>query len=185
MIRKLRRQAIAFCFVALTPWAAAQAQNASPGAGRHLDIEAKLPLTDIGKHYAVPVGFNGETRLFMLDTGSDKTLRSAEAADALQLPRNIAHTEQVNGLGESAEHDYPRIVDSLKLGPVEWTRLVTPTAKMSFTAQDTKASVIGILGNDVLSRFDVELDFPAKTMTLYSARNCRGRFAPWSGDYQA
>jgi hypothetical protein len=40
--------------------------------------------------------------------------------------------------------------------------------------------VSGLLGADVLSRFEVDLDLPAGRMSLYSATGCAG-YRPWEG----
>ena len=47
---------------------------------------------------------------------------------------------------------------------------------------DTEAPV-GILGADVLSRYDLDVDFPNRTMTLYTAQGCIAQFLPWQGRY--
>jgi hypothetical protein len=44
-------------------------------------------------------------------------------------------------------------------------------------------TIDGLLGRDFLSQFDLDLDVPARRVTLYRVRDCVGRFLPWPGDY--
>jgi hypothetical protein len=44
-------------------------------------------------------------------------------------------------------------------------------------------TVDGLLGRDFLSVFDLVLDMPAQTLTLYDVQGCAGRFLPWSDPY--
>ena len=41
----------------------------------------------------------------------------------------------------------------------------------------------GLLGRDFLSLFDLDLDFPRQTLTLYDVHGCTGRFLPWTEPY--
>jgi hypothetical protein len=41
----------------------------------------------------------------------------------------------------------------------------------------------GLLGRDFLSAYDLDLDFPGHTLTIYEVHDCAGRFLPWIGDY--
>jgi hypothetical protein len=43
----------------------------------------------------------------------------------------------------------------------------------------------GLLGGDLLSFFDIDLDLPARQLTLFSVEGCAGRFLPWAGPYEA
>jgi hypothetical protein len=42
----------------------------------------------------------------------------------------------------------------------------------------------GLLGRDFLSAFDLELDIPARHMTLYDVHGCQGAFLPWTTPYR-
>jgi hypothetical protein len=58
------------------------------------------------------------------------------------------------------------------------------TANIERPERENDASApVGIVGTDLLSRFDVELDFPNHRMTLYRVSSCAGNFIPWSGHY--
>jgi hypothetical protein len=43
--------------------------------------------------------------------------------------------------------------------------------------------VDGLLGRDFLSAFDLDLDFPRRSLTLYDVHDCAGKFLPWTETY--
>ncbi len=42
-----------------------------------------------------------------------------------------------------------------------------------------------LLGEDLLSLFDLDLDLRAQTLTLFAVQGCAGRFIPWQEPYDA
>lgn len=150
-----------------------------------LHADATLPLIESNGHYLVNVQINGVEQALVVDTSAAKTTLTPEAADALNLPLAMAQAETLSGVGPQGEPVYPRVIASLKLGPAQWSDLRAPTFGAHAFAAHNGVVPAGVLGANVLSRYDVELDFPRHTMTLYTAQNCLGRFAPWQGDYQS
>ncbi|MGF6766138.1 putative aspartyl protease [Paraburkholderia sp. GAS33] len=174
------------CVIAILPWTNAWAQmvDVEPDHNCRLKVEAKLPLTQIHGHYLAPVDIAGKSYPIEVDTGADKTALTPQAADTLQLGQDMSAAERVGGVGGSVDPQYSRIISALKFGSSEWDNLVVPTSNMLTATQLAMSPTpIGLLGANVLSRYDVEFDFPASTMTLYSAEGCLGRFAPWVGNY--
>lgn len=162
---------------------AVRAQDSASGC--QLTKEAQLPLVERSRRFLVEAEINGQKRLFVVDSGAWKSALSPDVADALNLPVDRTGAQRVSGVGQTITPEYPRVVASIRLGGEQWTDLRLPvTGQRTFTSFG-EPNLAGILGADILSRYDVELDFPAQTMTLYTARNCLGRFAPWRGDYQA
>jgi hypothetical protein len=43
----------------------------------------------------------------------------------------------------------------------------------------------GLLGRDLLSLLDLDLDLPGRRLTLYHVHDCAGRFLPWDSAYAA
>jgi predicted aspartyl protease len=163
----------------------AQTANAEPYGTCHLTKEATLPLTEIGGHYDVPVDIGGHTFLMVVDSGSENTVLTAEAADAFHLESDTSQANVIRGVGD-IRSVYPRVLPSLKFGTEEWRDTRVDVADLLNPAEWAAPSVpIGLIGTRMLSRYDVELDFPAKTMTLYTAEGCIGRFVPWVGRYDA
>ena len=151
-----------------------------------LKLEATLPMTKVLSHYTVPVDIDGHSYPMMLDSGAERTALEPSTADALHLAEDMDQASESKGIGGSVGYEYPRIIPSLKIGSSEWIDLRVPAVSIGVAAPDAQASApVGILGADVLSRYDVEFDFPARTLSLYTASGCLGRFAPWQGAYQA
>ena len=164
-------------------------QAAQPAQGIdacQLKLEATLPMTKVLSHYTVPVDIDGHSYPMMVDSGAERTALEPSIADALQLAEDSDHASESKGIGGSVGYEYPRIIPSLKIGSSEWIDLRVPAVSIGVAAPEAQASApVGILGADVLSRYDVEFDFPARTLSLYTASGCLGRFAPWQGEYQA
>jgi predicted aspartyl protease len=161
----------------------AQMNTAHPNPECHLKLEARLSMTEGFGHYMVPVNINGSDYPMIVDTGSSTSLTPA-VADRMGLATDNGSARLAVGIGSDARPEYARIVPSLKLGPSEWTNLKVMTSDMmSARLKALQPPPVGLLGADVLSRYDVEFDFPARQMTLYTAQNCVGWYAPWQGPY--
>ncbi|WP_322050105.1 retroviral-like aspartic protease family protein [Paraburkholderia bannensis] len=163
----------------------AQQAAETPASSCELHADATLPLAESEGRYFVNVEINGVEQALLVDTSSLKTALTPEAADALKLPLDTASAQTLAGIGTQGEPTYPRVVTSLKLGPAQWRDLRVPTFAAHAFGTHGRIVPAGVLGANILSRYDVELDFPRHTMTLYTAQNCLGRFAPWQGDYQS
>ncbi|CAN7540953.1 retroviral-like aspartic protease family protein [Caballeronia sp. LjRoot34] len=164
----------------------AQAAQSAQASTCQLKREATLPMTKVLTHYTVPVDIDGNVYPMMVDSGAERTTLEQGVVDTLHLAEDSDHASETKGVAGSVGYQYPRILPSLKLGSSEWIDLRVLVAPSGTVAPGAQASALaGVLGADVMSRYDVELDFPALTMSLYTATGCLGRFAPWQGDYQA
>lgn len=147
-----------------------------------LTREAEVQMSFRDGHYVVPVDIGGHSYPMVLAIGTDRTALSPGAIQALGLAEDSRRADVVSGLG-STTSVYPHIVPSLKFGSSEWVNLPVLTIEaIKRTPGDTDAPV-GILGTDVLSRYDLNVDFPNRTMTLYTAQGCIAQFLPWQGRY--
>jgi len=162
------------------------AQSAQASSTCQLKLEATLPMTKVLSHYTVPVDIDGHSYPMMVDSGAERTSLEPGIADSLHLAEDSDHASTSRGVGGSVDYAYPRIIPSLKIGSSEWIDLRVLAVSNSAAVPEAQASApVGILGANVLSRYDVEFDFPGRTMLLYTASGCMGHFAPWQGDYQA
>ena len=147
---------------------------------------AQIPLTPLGAHYAVMAKINEVARPMMVDTGSEVTLLAATAAKGLGLaPDSETHARPVVGVGQTTGDEHPNvIVPTLAFGDLVFRDRSTVVATMDNGASPENDAV-GLLGDDILSQFDVEFDFPAQSLTFYRAIDCYQTFLPWTGDYAA
>jgi len=150
-----------------------------------LKLEAKLPMTESFGHYTVPVTIGGRTHPMLVDTGAEGTAILPEIADEWHLREDTSSASRLKGVG-GVSSQHLRIIPSFKFGSAEWVDLRVAALPIVSPEQLAQASPpVGMVGANVLNRYDVEFDFPARTVSLYTASGCFGTFAPWAGDFQA
>ena len=121
---------------------------------------------------------------FVLDTGAE-ALRSSgiEAAGRLGVARDEWVSTDIQGTGgrDRRRLGRPR---TLSLGGIALRRR-TLAADNSLVVGPIPDSidghpVAGLLGQDYLSLFDIELDPVANTLRLFDVAGCTGAFVPWA-----
>ena len=113
----------------------------------------------------------------VLDTGSMVTMLTPAAVARLNLATDPLRTTTINAIGgEITTHNTS--VQSLRIGNNDWMWSSLPTGRLP-TEYDEDPPVVGQLGADRLSEFDVELDLPRERMALWRVENCDGDFVPW------
>jgi hypothetical protein len=137
----------------------------------------------------VTVHVNDSPATFILDTGAERTVMSEDVVRQLGLTRDNWVATAIRGIGGIAERPnaLPR---SLRLGNVTLRR-GTLIGDASVTVAPLPVTEIaghqiaGLLGRDFLSPFDLDLDLPARQLTLYRVRGCLTGFLPWTTPYAA
>ena len=161
-----------------------RAQPPSPARGGECKVvrQAQLPLIESHGRFSVPVSLNDEMLLMLVDSGAQRGALLARTADRLHLPTDPSQTFRANGVGGGSVGEHPRVADTVKFGPAVWPRYAIQTVNILRPGQaDEPSSPVGVVGADMLSAYDVELDFPARTVTLYAVSGCGGDFIPWPG----
>ncbi len=157
------------------------------GAACVVDNKATIPLQASAVGITLPVEVNGTSATFIMDTGAERSVVTAEAAQRLGLLRDQWVGTTMGGIGgvDRRPNADPR---SLSLGGLPLVRR-TLTHDHSLTVgvlpgiTGTNPVVDGLLGRDYLALFDLDLDLPNRLLTLYQVSDCRGRFLPWPGKY--
>jgi hypothetical protein len=154
-----------------------------------LTPRATVPLRVIASRLLVEVTVNGVPATFQLDTGAGRSLITPEAAKRLRLTRDSWVGISVWGIG-GIERNSVADPRSLTLAGIP-LRHRTPAADATLAVGLLSADhagdvpIEGLLGRDFLSAFDVALDVPGRTLTLWSVNGCAGRFLPWREPYDA
>ena len=150
--------------------------------------KATITLARAGTGVLVPVTVNGTTADFLLDTGAERSVIGLQAADRLHVARDEWVSTDIQGAGGRDRRRLGRPA-SLTLGGLALRRH-TVAADNSVVIGPIPETVdgkpvAGLLGQDFLSAFDLDLDLPAGTLTLFGVNACSGRFLPWRVPYQA
>ena len=123
-----------------------------------------LPIDIEDGHLVTNVEINGRPGRMMLDTGSDTTVLSARAVTRLGLPAPYLTGGTVSGIGGSREFSVMNTA-KFKLGEMHGRDL-------AFGVIDSRnmldlESLDGIVGMDLLSQAELDIDLPGHKMILY------------------
>ena len=145
-----------------------------------LVCRAELPIRQSDSHlFLVDVQVDGKPALLMLDTGSDQTMLSPVAATRLGLPPAsgvVGHLVTAGGVSETRSTTTRGIevgqarIDAGRITLMPSAQGLAGTGDLGFD---------GLLGNDFLSRYQIDLDFHDKFVRLYEGKLCPGRLPGW------
>lgn len=144
-----------------------------------LRLRTDVPLTVIRNVPMVIVGINGQAATLIVDTGAQTMLLSQSAVKRLGLRTDSRAPVVVRGTGGETR-SWPAILQRFSLGEValpDQHAAVLPfdLPEIAGTRPD------GLLGADVLGRFEVDLNTPQRRMLLYSGRPCADDPSPLPG----
>src|SRR5574338_497640 len=132
---------------------------------------ASVPIDSYGGALYVPALINGASVWLILDTGLSHTGLDRDWASTSLTP--IAETESTG------------VVTSLRLGEVEIPNHHVVLYRLGALSAASGRPERGLLGNDVLHRFTVEIDYPLQRLRLYdpsqyaySGRGASVQFTP-------
>jgi predicted aspartyl protease len=164
---------------------AASAEAASPvraetqsdwPADCKLEPVAQLPMTLKTGHVVIPASANGKDLTFGIDTGGYGSSLSKAGIAQLGLPY-AARLGALIPAGRGAWFSEGDVhLDSLRIGDLELDRISIPE-------MGTLPDVDGMIGPDILSRYDVEFDFGGKTFYLYKTHPCASHAVTWTSSY--
>lgn len=160
----------------------------SAHAGCVVEARASVPVMLARDQPIVSVALNDEATPMLLDTGAGRTLLTAAAVQRGNLPQDEWVSTPLRGAGNRIEEHRNATLRSVALGGVKLRqRGLAQTISVAVTAQllDARGEIAGLLGADLLSNYDLELDFTAGRLTLYAVAGCAGRFLPWTAAYDA
>ncbi|NHO57103.1 hypothetical protein GOB86_08525 [Acetobacter lambici] len=131
-------------------------------------LMARVALRDDLGFLNIPVSLNGHVARMIVDTGSEGSLLSPEAAALFdtQLDRSM-HT-MVHGTGGVGRIVPNAVVRSFKMGGLEFGPVSIPVDALPAVPR-TDPAVEGLVGGDLLSRYDVEFDVAQGTLSFWSA----------------
>jgi predicted aspartyl protease len=145
-----------------------------------LVVDAHVPLEVHNRLLVVPAGINGKWVKLLVDTGAERTVLSADAVERLGLERDEKTVTRSTGVGGVyTAHD--AIIPGLVLGGVRFPVSHVSVGQFRFGPGLTAD---GLLGSDVLLAFDLDIDVPGRTLTLYRPRLCPDVQPPWNQPFE-
>lgn len=136
-------------------------------------------LADVRRFMVVRATINGGVAPLLVDTGAETSTLTPRAVAALHLRYDRAPGRKLAGvIGDVSVDTVPVSAVALNGAVVATAERVAVGALPPIPAFG--APVAGLLGADVLARFDLDLDLPAGRLTLYARATCPD-FLPWAG----
>lgn len=187
-VRGLRgRVVLAIGLLAGIP-AAAPAAWAAPAPSCAPVLLARLTLRDDGGYLSVPALVAGRPFSLLVDTGAEGGLIDGAVAAALALPVDMQRRTILQGTGGGGAVVPDIVIPDLRLGTARTGLLALGALSVPVGALPGQPMIVppvaGLLGSDVLARFDVEFDGPGGRLSLWRAPAGGCTPAPaWRGAY--
>jgi len=160
------------------------AQGQAPANSCSLGRVTQLPLNESMGWFTTTVSINGRPVIMLIDTGASHTAVSPELAKQLRLPEDRHEKIVVHGVGGDMKAAHPVIARSFQAGNGHLVNYELAVANVLRPGtKRTSDTPEGALGLDLLSYYDLEFDFPNRTLTLYTPQNCNIDFVPWAGPF--
>ncbi|MFC4728439.1 aspartyl protease family protein [Coralloluteibacterium thermophilus] len=158
------RLALPICLLSLSKAAvcAAAPSPSTPAPEGH-----RIPMHLVGKHPRVQVRIDGVDRplSFVVDTAAGASVVDAALAERLGLLDATPRRMQVQGAGGSTAATHVTALQALSSGDLRWQAQLL-AMDLSKVAEGDAPPVEGILGNDLMARFDLRFDLPAGHVLL-------------------
>lgn len=140
---------------------------------------AELPVTMRGLRPLVPAKINGQQVLFTADSGAFISTMTWPAANKTGVKGRGSY-KGVHGVSGEAAMDVG-VAQSFELAGIS---LGSATFLIGGAAADAEDA--GLLGQNLLGRFDVEYDLANGVIRLFTVADCKDAYlAYWSADHQA
>jgi clan AA aspartic protease (TIGR02281 family) len=148
--------------------------------------DAKMPLIEGHGRMLSPVDIETRPLMMLIDSGAGATALSPQTAASLNESEDRSKSVRVGGIGGRMDSQHPVVVHSIRFASLDLSDYDVVTSHIERPELESDAaSAAGMVGLDLLSKFDVEFDFPEHRMSLYHVASCSGRFIPWSGSYNS
>ncbi|MDE2183109.1 MAG: aspartyl protease family protein [Alphaproteobacteria bacterium] len=172
---------------AVAAFAAGMGMICALAAAAHADekkvcryLLASLPLSfDNGMRPTIPAKVNGTDVSLLVDTGAIDSELAWNTVQRLKMPKTMLDPEaRVFNVAGGAVI-YRTTADTFSIGAMSatnWPFLVAPEHDPGIG----NGEVDGILGPDVMVKYDVEFDFAAGKFNIFTHDECTGRVVYWT-----
>lgn len=143
-----------------------------------LEQVASLDMTQSDEGLLVPVSIQGAPKTMIIDTGAPLSVVDPQAAIDLKL---ITHDVVQGRMYTTSGRQFTQmaIIHGLDIGQMHASdvRVMVEPSRLSGDSR-----VAGLLGADFLRHFDIDLDFGAHKLNLFSQNHCEGKVIYWPAD---
>jgi predicted aspartyl protease len=157
------------------------AANAA-AAGCSANRLGEITVATLQNRPIVTLFANGKPVTLLLDTGAASTIVTPVAAQRIGAqPPRIEFPRQMGGVGGGILRTNEVELHSFSIGGVaiRWRRVLVASINMP----SSLGQLDGVLGADVLSDFDVDLDLPHYRMTFYTKQSSPDAAPSWTEPY--
>ncbi len=141
---------------------------------------ADVPLRATPAGWLVTLDVNRTALPFLFDTGAERSMIFAEAADRIGVRRDEWVATTTRGIGGDVRMRNAD-PDTLTLGGLPLRRHTMAADNTLVVAPAQQGDAAGLLGQDLLSPYDLQIDGPHAALTLFAVSDCTARTLPWSG----
>lgn len=143
-------------------------------ACKPLRMVGSVNLDVLDSHVYANVTVNGKPAKMQLSTAGGVTSFTPEGAAELGLnPISDSRVMLINSKSKSSESYV--VVDDLSVGGAH----IAHSQYMILPPSEPAGDVVGVMGTDLLSHFDVEFDFTNGKMNLFAQDHCPGKVIYW------
>ena len=148
------------------------------------DKLAELPLAGSALRPTLKMAIDGKQVNLLLDTGATATLITRTAFERLDLERDYKVNINTAGIGGLKGMSTAQAVkaSTVTLAGLnvnsEYLHIVVGNFELSSVAG---VAIDGILGQDILGHYDLDMNFPSHVIAFYRPRQCSDGTPPWPG----
>jgi predicted aspartyl protease len=135
---------------------------------------SEVPLELRDRLFTVPATVNGHAINLELDTGGTRSFLLETTVQRLGIARDARRSTAVSGVGGGVPRPVARL-ESMSIGGTPIS-----VSGISVSTLGGNPAFDGVLGLDFLQHFDLDIDGPHRTLTLYAVRQCEAADPPWN-----
>jgi predicted aspartyl protease len=126
-----------------------------------------------------PVSVDGHSVPAILDTGSQSSAVTSGLVTRLGLLSDPRHGSLVSGVGGQGTAQNDALVNRFEMAGYDPGTGHYAVLELPVSAAGATEPLGGLVGDDVLSRFDIDLDVHARRAVLYDPDRCQGTTPDW------
>jgi predicted aspartyl protease len=145
--------------------------------------KGEIDVRYIGGEPIADVAIDGHVVSMLIDTGAERSVLTDATAKALDLAPDYHMVYQINGLAGGMNSAHPVVVHAMTVGGVTIhpDSIALIPGSSGILSTPAYRGVGGVLGLDVLGRYDLDLDLSRQRIVLMAPRRCPEGGPPWTG----